>query len=140
MNARGNPASLELARPGNQNRLVHGFYSDRRELSPRAREVAEALLELPHTCVADRFAAEEIGSLIDTLERVDLALADGKVENGRGQVRALLEVRRRLSAELRAWLREFGLTPSSRATWAAALGRGEPLGASIARRRREAGK
>lgn len=137
-NPHGNSASLEISRSGNQNRLVHGIYSARQGLSPRAKELADALLRLPHTGLADELAAEEIGALIETLERVDRALADGRVENRAGQVRTLVEVRRRLSAELRAWLGEFGLTPSSRAAWAAALARGEPLGHAIARRRREA--
>jgi len=137
MNRNGHAATLEKARLGNQHRFLHGLYSGRSELSSRAQELAEELLELPHAGLADRLAAEEIGALIDTLERVDAALADGRVENRRGQVRTLIEVRRRLSGELRAWLREFGLTPSSRAEWAATLAKGEPLAHAIARRRGE---
>jgi hypothetical protein len=62
-------------------------------------------MELPHAQPLDVLAAEEIGSLLATLEAVDGALADGRVENKRGQVRHLLDVKARLSRQLREWLK-----------------------------------
>jgi integrase len=44
-NPNGTPENLVAAHPGNESRLVHGLYSARRELDPRAAEIAEALLE-----------------------------------------------------------------------------------------------
>jgi hypothetical protein len=133
-NPGGHASTLVAAHPGNENALRHGLYSARRELPERAREIAEDLLALPHVTEADRPAAEELGALTVLLENVDRALADGRVEGGRGQVRALLETRRRLSAELRAWLEAFGGTPAARAEWAARLAAGG-LAGEIARRR-----
>jgi hypothetical protein len=135
VNQAGNPSTLVAAHPGNQNRFAHGAYSPRRELEPRAAEIAEALLEAPHTVALDRLAAEEIGALVLLLDRVDAALSDGRVENRRGQVRSLIDLRNRLSGRLERWLREFGLTPASRADFAATLAQGG-LAAEIARRRR----
>ena len=53
-----------------------------RELDPRAAEIAEALLEAaPQTIALDRIGAEEIGSRVVLMDRVDAALSDGRVEN-----------------------------------------------------------
>ena len=49
---------------------------------------------------------------------------------GRNGARPLLEHKARLSRELRAWLVELGVTPRTRAEWAARLG-GAGLGAEI---------
>jgi hypothetical protein len=68
-------------------------------------------------------AAEEIGPLMATLEAIDWAINDSRVENKRGQVRQLLDVKARLSRQLREWLAAFGATPAARADWAAKLGR-----------------
>jgi hypothetical protein len=123
-NPNGYAPNLVPAHPGNQNRLVHGVYSTRRELTPEARAIADDVLAAPHTIPLDRAAAEEIGSMIVLLGRVDAALADGRVENRKGQVRALIDLRGRLSRQLLGWLREFGLTPASRADFAARLAGG----------------
>jgi hypothetical protein len=84
-----------------------------------------------HACPANlagsprwKAAAEEIGSLLATLEAVDGALGDGRVENRRGEVRHLLDVKAPLSRQLREWLAAFGATPAARADWAAKLARG----------------
>jgi hypothetical protein len=76
---------------GNTRALVHSLYSARRDLPERAREMAEQLLELPHLTEADQPAAAELAALVVLIENVDRALADGRVENRRGQVRTLLE-------------------------------------------------
>jgi hypothetical protein len=134
MNEAGHPSTLVAAHPGNRNRELHGAYGARRELDPRAAEIAEALLEAaPHAIPLDTLAAQEIGSLAVLLERVDAALSDGRVENRRGQVRSLIDLRNRLSGRLERWLREFGLTPAARADWAARLAEGG-LGSQIRRR------
>jgi hypothetical protein len=134
MNDAGHPSTLVASHPGNRSRELHGAYSLRRELDPRALEIAEALLEAaPHTIPLDRIGAEEIGALIVMMDRVDAALSDGRVENRRGQVRSLIDLRGRLSGRLERWLREFGLTPAARAEWAARLAEGG-LGAQIQQR------
>ena len=136
MNEEGHPATLVARHPGNGNRLVHGAYSGRRALDPAAVAVADSLMEAPHTVPLDRFAAEEIGSLIVQLDRIDAVLADGRVEN-RGKARTLIDLRTRVSHRLEGWLRQFGMTPQSRAEWATTMAQGG-LAAEIARRRAEA--
>ena len=64
----------------------------------------------PHTTALDRIGAEEIGSRVVLMDRVDAALSDGRVENRKGQVRSLIDLRSRLSGRLERWLREFGVT------------------------------
>jgi hypothetical protein len=70
------------------------------------------LIELPHVTVLDFPAAREIAALTVQAERVDAALADGRVESKKGELRTLLEHRRRLSAQLLALFESFGMTPS----------------------------
>jgi hypothetical protein len=136
MNKRGNPETLQARQPGNRNRLTHGAYSKlaRAELEPAAKEIADALMQAPHVDPLDRLAAEEIGALVVQLDRIDAALADGRVERG-GTARALIVVRDKLSGRLESWLRQFGLTPASRAEWARQLAEGESLAETIRRRR-----
>ncbi len=67
----------------NSNGEVHGYYSRRRrELTPEAAEIADELMTLPHVTAADRLAAEEIGCLLVMIDRIDAALANGKVFSG----------------------------------------------------------
>jgi hypothetical protein len=55
MNETGYPSTLVASHPGNRNRELHGAYSVRRQLDPRAAEIAEALLEAaPHAIPVDR--------------------------------------------------------------------------------------
>jgi hypothetical protein len=138
VNKGGHPQTLQARQPGNRNRLVHGAFSKlaRADLDPRAREIAEALMEAPHVDPLDRLAAEEIGALVVQLDRIDAALADGRVERN-GTARSLIVVRDKLSGRLESWLRQFGLTPASRAEWARQLAEGESLAQTI-RRKREA--
>jgi hypothetical protein len=117
------PENLVPAHPGNQNRLVHGLYVDRPGLSDHARELADALMTLEWATPLDRIAAEEIGSLLDLLGKIDAALANGRMENRKGQARSLLDIRGRLSTKLGWWLDRFGATPASRADWTAKLTR-----------------
>jgi hypothetical protein len=137
MNANGHPETLVPAERGNTLGVRHGAYSrSGRVLAPRAEQIAAALMELPHAQPLDVLAAEEIGSLMATLEAVDRALSDGRVENKRGEVGHLLDVKARLSRQLREWLAAFGATPAARADWAAKLARGS-LADDIQRRLRE---
>ena len=99
--------------------------------------MAEWLLSLEHVKEADRVAAEEVGALVSVIERLDAALADGRVENRKGEARSLLDHRRRYSAELGRWLDRFGLSPSGRADVAQKVATGS-LAFEIAERRREA--
>lgn len=136
MNRDGNTANLLPGAPeGNRNREVHGAYG-RRQLDPQAREIAAVLLAAEHTVPLDRFAAEEIGALVAQLDRIDAALADGRVES-RGRPRGLIALRGQLSTRLQAWLRDFGLTPRSRAEFVESLARGS-LADEIRKRREEA--
>jgi hypothetical protein len=124
VNSNGHPQTLVPAEPGNTLGVRHGVYSrSGRVLAARAEEIADALMHLPYAHPLDVLAAEEIGSLMATLEAVDAALSDGRVENKRGQVRHLLDVKARLSRQLREWLAAFGATPAARADWAAKLAR-----------------
>jgi hypothetical protein len=119
---------------GNTSRLTHGLYSRRRlPLSKPELEEVEALLEMPHVIPPDCLAAEEIVRLRSLIKRIDRALTDNQVETPAGEARKLIDFRRKLSAELRAWLQDFGLTPRSRAEWAKAMS-GASLGEEIRRR------
>jgi hypothetical protein len=72
-----------LYRPSRGNVLAakHGVFSkDRRMLEPRAQEIAERILEAPHTVELDEIGAVEIGRLEALIETIDRDLA----ERGRG--------------------------------------------------------
>lgn len=134
VNENGHPATLQARHPGNENRLSHGAYSaSGRALAPRAEEIADALMTMAHVAPLDRLAAEEIGQLVALLERVDADLAERGLTKRSGEVRALLDLRGRLSGRLERWLTQFGATPRSRADFAETLARGG-LAAEIARR------
>lgn len=124
MNENGHSATLQASHPGNTNRLAHGAYSSSAELTPRAAEVADALMSLPHVAALDRLAAEEIGRLVALLERVDADLAERGLTRRNGEARNLLDLHGRLSGRLERWQREFGTTPASRADFGATLARG----------------
>ena len=124
--------------PANANALRHGLYS-RREVAPEVRELADELMGLPHVAETDYPAAIEIAKLVLLIDRIDAALADGRVER-RGTLRTLVDERRRMSAQLERWYREFGLTPASRLDFARAVTGGtlaEEIQRRIAERRRE---
>ena len=107
---------------GNTSRLTHGLYSRRRlPLSRPELDEIEALLEMPHVIPPDCLAAEEIVRLRSLIKRIDRHLTDNQVENGMGEARRIIEYRRKLSGELRAWLQDFGMTPKSRADFAQAM-------------------
>jgi hypothetical protein len=137
MNENGHPPTLVAAHPGNTARLLHGAYATRNHPTERGQAVAAWLAALPHVTDADQLAAQEVGALVSILERIDAALGDGRVENRKGEARALLDLRRRYSAELGRWLDRFGATPRGRADWARQLAEGG-LAAEIARRREAA--
>ena len=131
-NPHGNPEYLPHP-VGNTHAVRHGAYAaGNRVLAPRAAEIAEALLQLPHVQPLDRLAAEEIGALVARIEALDAAL-DARQPGSRGTA-TLLDLRLRASSRLERWLREFGATPAARAEWAARLAQGG-LAAEIARRR-----
>src|SRR5947207_15180471 len=113
----------------NLSALKHGIYSCR-ALAPRAREVADQLMSLPHVRPLDALAADEIGSIVARLEAIDLDL-DQRGQLGRNGARSLLEHRVRLSRELRSWLREVGGTPKARADFANQLASSESLAEAI---------
>jgi hypothetical protein len=115
-------ANLVPAHPQNVNAVRSGIYSRTgRVLAPRAEEIAERLMELPHASSIDSVAAEEIGTIVATLEAIDKDLRE-RPARGLGR-KTLLENKARLGRELRTWLAAFGALPSARADWAAKLSR-----------------
>jgi hypothetical protein len=134
VNPNGNQATLIPAHPGNQNAVRSGAFSRTgRVLAPRAQDIADELMQAPHTVPLDRVAAEEIGQLVALIEAIDCDIA----ERGLRSRRSLLDLRLRASGRLEKWLTQFGATPQSRATWAATLAQGG-LAVEIARRRSQA--
>ena len=130
----GHSETLVASHPGNLNAARHGVHSRTgRVLAPRAAELADALMQLPHVQELDRVAASEIASIVSRLEAIDADLEE-RGHFGRGGARSLLEHKARLGKELRQWLREFGGTPRARAEFAKALAEGG-LAQEIARRR-----
>src|SRR4051812_48178091 len=109
-NPNGNPAALVPAPVGNTRGLKHGAYSQRPD-EARVAEIVTELMALPHVSELDLPAAREIAHLTLLAERCDAALANGRVENRRGQLRALVDQRRRLSAQLLKLYEAFGMTP-----------------------------
>jgi len=117
---------------------VHGLYS-KREIAPEVRELADELMMLPHVAETDYAAALEIAKLVVLIDRIDAALADGRLERGM-VLRALVDQRRRLSAQLERWYSAFGLTPESRLHFARTLGGGLADELRRIRERREVGE
>ena len=128
MNKNGHRQTLQASHPKNGNALKAGVYSPR-TLAPRAREVANALIEANHTVPLDQIAAEEIGSIVATLEAIDLDLHERGLTDRRGNARSLLNYRVRLSGRLERWLREFGATPASRVEWVERVSQGKSMAA-----------
>lgn len=116
MNNDGYRETLQPRQPENTNAVRNGVYS-RRTLAPRAREIADQILELKHTVALDRIGAEEIGSLVALLEAIDQDLQERGLIDRRGNVRSMVDLRNRVSGRLQRWLREFGATPASRLEW-----------------------
>jgi hypothetical protein len=122
VNRAGHSQTLVAAHPGNANRLVHGLYS-KREIAPEVRELADELMSLQHVAETDYAAALEIAKLVLLVDRIDAALADGRLERGTA-LRALVDQRRRFSMQLERWYSVFGLTPESRLAYARSVGGG----------------
>lgn len=136
MNRAGHSQTLVAAHPGNSHRLVHGLYA-KREIAPEVRELADELMSLPHVAETDYAAALEIAKLVLLVDRIDVALSDGRLERGMS-LRALVDERRRLSMQLERWYSAFGLTPESRLAFARAVGGGLADELRRIRERREA--
>jgi hypothetical protein len=111
----------------------HGAWSSLRKLSPQAIDIAAALMQQRHVVESDYTAALEISELEVLIDRVDVALAGGVVER-KGTLRALVDQRRRVSAQLERWQAQRRLTPQSRSQFAARLP-GVSLHAEFVRRR-----
>jgi hypothetical protein len=93
-NPRGTPGNLIASHPQNMNPLKHGVRSKhRRALEPRAQEIAEAILEAPHTVDLDEIGAVEIGRLEALIETIDQEIVKRGIVNRGGQVRTLVETR-----------------------------------------------
>jgi hypothetical protein len=124
MNEHGHPQTLVASHPGNQNRLRHGVWSaDRKALEPRAREIAERILDAPHVGEVDEIGAVEIGRLEALIEAIDADIAERGLTGKGGNVRSIVDLRLRASRRLVEWLDRYGLNPQARAEWAAKLAR-----------------
>lgn len=134
-NPNGHTPNLVAAHPGNSNRLAHGAYS--RCLPPETAELADSLMEqLPHAADSDRLAVEEAAAVVALIGRIDAALAERIA--GRGQTKALLDIRVRLSGRLERWLTTLGATPQARAALGSMVASGSlasELAQSAAKRR-----
>lgn len=134
-NVNGNPASLVAAHPGNVSAVRHGVYSERvRE--PRAREIAEQVMQAPWVSPVDELGAAELGRLVALIESLDAAIEAGGVIGKGDRVRSVVDMRLRASRRLSEWLDKYGLTPHARAHWVSTLTHGT-LGERIAARIRE---
>ena len=131
-NPGGNPASLVPQR-ANAHNARHGAYSARLR-EGRARAVADAIMDAPHTVGLDEYGALEIGRLVALCDALDVALGQRGVTGKGGKVRDLVDARLRASRRLAEWLDRYGMTPKGRAEWARQLAEGG-LAAEIARRR-----
>jgi hypothetical protein len=138
MNTRGTPSNLVAAHPGNENAVRHGVYAHKgRVLAPRAEEIADELIRLPHISSAlDGIGAGEIGALLALIERLDEDIGARGVTGRGGDVRGLIKMRVQASRRLESWLREYALTPSSRARFLHERASGS-LAFELARRKAE---
>jgi len=138
MNSKGQKQNLVARQTGNTNAVRHGAHS-RRVLAPRTREVADALLELPHVKPIDRIGAEELGGMVAVAEALDRDIAEHGVTDAKGRVRSVVALRIRVSGRIERWLREYGATPASRVEWVERVSRGAEI-ADALRSEIEAGR
>ena len=118
VNRNGHPQTLVASHPGHaNNQRARGAYSPRLR-EPRAQEIAASVMAAPWASDVDELGAVEIGRLEALIERIDEALADGRLEGSRGSVRALVAMRLRASGRLQTWLDRYGLTPLARSEFA----------------------
>jgi hypothetical protein len=134
---------LVPSHPDNRNAERSSVFA-RRNLAQDAevQEMAGAIMALPHVQGMDEAGAIEIGKLLVLIDRIDADLAErGVTKPKSGEPRALLDHRRRFSAQLERWLSSYGMTPAARAGLLKDVATGS-LAADIQRRRsaaREAG-
>jgi len=126
VNPAGRPENLRAQQWGNSNAVRHGVYS-RGALEPKAREIAESLMAAPYAIELDLLGAQEVGALLARIEEVDSVLDKQGLTDRRGKPHPLLELRARLSGQLRRWLQEYAATPASRARWTERLGTAEDI-------------
>lgn len=139
MNEGGTPSTLVASQPGNRNALRSGVYSRTgAPLEPRVRELAEAIMEEPHTARLDEVGAVEIAKLVAMVEAMDADLAERGLTKKNGEPRGLIDLRLRATRRLADWLDRYGMTPKGRAEWARQLAEGESLAQAIRRKREEA--
>src|SRR5437764_13284773 len=88
---------------------VHGLYSEKAKplFEARAREVAEALMSLPHVAPTDEVMAIEVGRTLAIIEAIDNDLARRGILARGGAPRKLLSERRAHVRQLIDLLREF---------------------------------
>lgn len=116
-NENGHVETLVRSHPGNRSAERSSAYA-RRSLAQDAevQEMAAAIMAAPHVQAMDEVGAIEIAKVIILLDRIDADLAErGLVRPRTGEPRGLVDMRRRLSGQLAAWLAAYGMTPSSRA-------------------------
>lgn len=86
--------------------------------------MAEQILAAPHVAEqVDEIGAVELARLEVLIERMDEFLADEGLTNGKGDPRAMIDLRLRASRRLTDLLDRYGLNPLARSAWAARLAR-----------------
>jgi hypothetical protein len=136
MNPDGHPQTLVASQPGNANAQKSGAWS-RRDLAldEDVKELAVGIMAGPHVAELDYVGAVEVAKLLVLIDRIDADLAErGITRKKSGEPRGVVDLRRRLSAQLERWLTAFGMTPAARAALMRDVATGG-LAAEIARRR-----
>ena len=109
MNKDGNPATLVAAHPGNLNAAKHGVYSERM-IQPRAAEIFAELTDSFQFSPTERLAVREVAYSTAVLEAIDRDLDERGVVDRRGEPRALLSYRSRVSRQLQRWMADIAPT------------------------------
>jgi hypothetical protein len=109
--------NLVASHPDNRNAERHGVWARRNvALDPEVQAMAGAIMGMPQVKDMDEAGAVEIAKLIVLIDRLDADLVSRGITKGRtGEVRSVLDHRRRFSAQLERWLAAYGMTPAARA-------------------------
>ena len=115
MNENGHPETLVPSHPANLNAVRHGVYSSAgRALSPRAGEIADAIMASPRFSPMDELGAAEIARLTALIEAMDADIAAAGLTR-RGDARTMVKLRLQASRRLQEWLDRYAMTPRGRA-------------------------
>ena len=99
MNKHGHPQTLVARHPGNRNAQKAGVYS-KRALAARAEDLKREIGELSPQDLRRAVLGDEIRSLLALRDALDDAIAEDGVRNRRGQPRAVVDQRLRVTDKL----------------------------------------